>query len=270
MRIEEVKILDGARLYCYICSESPEMPIKGRDAMLVLPGGGYQMCSDREAEPIVKQYLAAGMNVFLLYYTCGAGAAGFTPLTEASLAMKYIKENAKEFNINPDRVFAVGFSAGGHLCASLGTFWNAPWLLEKLGEDFPYGVNRPAGTVLAYPVISSVVSTHLGSFYSIIGTTEPSREQLEKYSIDLYVNKETSPAFIWATADDNAVPIINSLRMAEVLDANGVSFEIHIYPHGPHGLALANEETCAGYPQMIHEDAAKWIELSVKWMKNLK
>ncbi|MBQ3869746.1 MAG: alpha/beta hydrolase [Clostridia bacterium] len=271
MRIEEVKILDKARLYCYICSESPEMPNLVRDAMLVLPGGGYQMCSDREAEPIVKKYLAAGMNVFLLYYSCGADAAGFRPLVEASYAMKYIRENAKEFNIDPERVFAVGFSAGGHLCASLGTFWNAPWLKEKLSPDFPYGINKPTGTVLSYAVTSAVtVPTHLGSFYSIIGSTEPSEEDLKKYSINLHVSKDSSPAFIWATADDQAVPVINSIVVAEKMAEHGVPFEMHIFPHGPHGIALAEEETAVGWSEFIDENVAKWIPLSIIWMKGLK
>ena len=158
MKVFEEKICENGRLVCYISDESPEMADVVRDAMLVLPGGGYAGTSDREAEPIVKRYLAAGMNVFCLRYSCGPLAAGFKPLVEASYAMKYIRERAKEFNIK--RVFAVGFSAGGHLCASLGTFWDAPWLLEKLGPGFPRGINRPDGTVLSYAVLSAVEGSH--------------------------------------------------------------------------------------------------------------
>ena len=106
MRVFDVKICENGRLTCYICDESPEMPDVVRDAMLVLPGGGYGACCDREGEPIVKKYLAAGMNAFCLRYSVGAKAGGFMPLVEASYAMKYIRENAKEFNIDPERIFA--------------------------------------------------------------------------------------------------------------------------------------------------------------------
>lgn len=268
MKVFDVKICENGRLTCYICDESPEMPNYVRDAMLVLPGGGYAICSDREAEPVVKKYLAAGMNVFCLRYSCGEKAAGFMPLVEASYAMKYIRENKAEFNIN--RVFAVGFSAGGHLCGSLGTFWCAPWLLEKLGADFPYGINKPDGTVLAYAVLSAVEGSHRPSFETIIGKENPTKEDFIRYSVELNAGEQTAPAFIWATADDQLVPVVNSIRMADKLAAAGKTFELHIWPHGPHGLSIAEEETAFGAPVMASEDVAQWIPLSIKWIKKLK
>jgi acetyl esterase/lipase len=270
MRVFDEKICEGGRLTCYICEESPEMPNYVRDAMLVLPGGAYAMCSDREAEPIVKKYLAAGMNVFCLRYSCAEKAGGFMPLVEASYTMKYIREHAKEFNINENRVFAVGFSAGGHLCASLGTFWDEPWLREKLGPDFPRGINKPNGTVLAYPVISAVEGSHRPSMVNIIGKPEPTDEEFERFSVELHVGEQTAPCFIWSTSDDNAVPIVNSIRMADKLAAAGKQFELHIWPHGPHGLALAEEETSVGFPEMINDAVAEWIPLSIRWMRGLK
>lgn len=268
MRVFDVQICENGRLTCYICDESPEMPNVVRDAMLVLPGGAYSMCCDREAEPIVKKYLGAGMNAFCLRYSCGEKAGGFMPLIEASFAMKYIREHAKEFNIK--RVFAVGFSAGGHLCGSLGTFWNAPWLLEKLGDDFPYGINKPDGTVLSYAVLSAVEGSHRPSFMNIIGKPDPTEEDFLRYSVELHAGEHSSPAFIWATSDDGAVPVVNSIRFADKLAAKGIKFELHIWPHGPHGLALADEETSVGIPDMVNPDAAQWIPLSIKWMKYLE
>ncbi len=256
MRVFDVKICENGRLTCYICDESPEMPDVVRDAMLVLPGGGYGACCDREGEPIVKKYLAAGMNAFCLRYSVGAKAGGFMPLVEASYAMKYIRENAKEFNIDPERIFAVGFSAGGHLCASLGTFWRAPWLMEKLGPDFPEGINKPNGTVLSYAVISAVEGSHRPSMETIIGKPDPTEEDFERYSVELHVGEDTAPAFIWATADDSVVA--------------GKNFELHIWPHGPHGLSLAEKETSVGFPSMINEAAAEWVPLSIKWIERLR
>lgn len=268
MRVFDEKICENGRLTCYICDESPEMSFYVRDAMLVLPGGGYAMCSDREAEPVVKKYLAAGMNVFCLRYSCGPLAGGFKPLVEASFAMKYIRERKKEFNIN--RVFAVGFSAGGHLCGSLGTFWDEPWLLEKLGPDFPRGINRPDGTVLSYAVLSAVEGSHRPSFLNIIGKDDPDEEDFRRYSVELHVSEKTAPAFIWATSDDGLVPVINSVRFAEKLSAIGARFELHIWPHGPHGLSIAEEETSVNIPDMINEAAAEWIPMSIRWMRGLK
>ena len=268
MRVFDVKICERGRLTCYICDESPEMPDVVRDAMLVFPGGGYAGCCDREGEPIVKKYLAAGMNAFCLRYSCGKDAAGFMPLVEASFAMKYIREHAKEFNIN--RVFAVGFSAGGHLCGSLGTFWGEPWLMEKLGPDFPYGINKPDGTVLSYAVLSAVEGSHRPSFETIIGKENPMEEDFERYSVELHAGEQSSPAFIWATSDDSVVPVVNSIRFADKLAAKGIPFELHIWPHGPHGLALAEKETAVGFASMINEAAAEWIPLSIRWIENLK
>ena len=268
MRVFDETVCERGRLTCYICDESPEMPGHIRDAMLVLPGGAYAMCSDREAEPVVKKYLAADMNVFCLRYSCAEHAGGFQPLVEASYAVRYIREHAKEFGVN--RVFAVGFSAGGHLCASLGTFWNAPWLREKLGPDFPEGMNRPDGTVLSYAVLSAIEGSHRPSFLNIIGKADPTDEDFRRYSVELHVSDDTAPAFIWATSDDGAVPVINSVRYAEKLAQAGKTFELHIWPHGPHGLSIAENETCVGYPEMINAAVAEWVPMSIRWMRELK
>ena len=266
MKIFETTFPDLAHV-CYLSSESPEMPDVVRDAMLVLPGGGYEFCSEREAEPIVKQYLAAGMNCFLLYYSVGKAALYPQPLVEASLAVKYIRDNAAEFNVDPNRIFAVGFSAGGHLCAALGTFWNAPWLLEKL--DIPYGSNKPNATVLSYAVISSGEKAHKYSFYKIIGTATPTDEELDRYSVEKHVSADTAPAFIWHTADDPVVPVENALLMASALSKNKIPFELHIFPHGPHGIALANKQTRSRNPEFMKPDVAAWIPLSIAFFDKL-
>lgn len=269
MKIEEIKISETAVLRSYICGEYNEMPVGRRDAMLVLPGGGYFRCSEREAEPVVKKYLAAGLNVFLLYYSCGGDAKGFKPLIEASAAMKYIRENAAAFNIDPKRVFAVGFSAGGHLAASLGTFFDDPYIKEKagiVGEE-----NRPTGVIAAYPVISGVEGAVKSCFYNILGTDKPSEEEMKRWSVELHVKETASPAFIWATADDPIVPVINSVRYAEALGRAGVPFELHIFQSGPHGLSTADFETAAGLDKSLYlnERVAKWVDLSIGWLKLL-
>lgn len=268
MKVFDVKISDSATLTCFLAGEYPEMPNVVRDAMLVLPGGGYGFCSDREGEPIVRKYLAYGMNCFMLKYSILENARDFAPLVEASLSVVHIKDHAEEYGIDPDRVFAVGFSAGGHLCASLGTFWNAPWLLEKL--DIPYGRNKLAGTVLSYAVISGGPEGHEGSFYNISGkmrTEDP--ELYERYSVHKHVSKDSSPAFIWSTSDDGLVNVKNSLLMGMAFKDAGMPFEMHIFPNGPHGLSIAEKETSVGRADLIDPDVAEWVPLSVKWINKI-
>ena len=115
---------ESVHLTCYVRDESHEMKGPPRDAILVLPGGGYRSCSDREAEPIALAYMHYGLNAFVLRYSIKENAVFPRPLIEAFKCVKFLKDNAERFNINPDRIFAVGFSAGGHLAASLGTMWH--------------------------------------------------------------------------------------------------------------------------------------------------
>lgn len=240
-----------------------------RDALLVIPGGGYGcVCSDREGEPIALAFLARGYNCFVLHYSVGADAKFPRPLADASLAMQYIREHAEEFGINADRVFAVGFSAGGHLCASLGTFWNSAELRAALPE-MKEGVNRPTGTILSYAVLSASIPTHYGSFYNILGTKSPTEEELRRYSVELSVGEQTSPAFIWHTEDDPVVPVGNAFVMMQALAAHKIPFASHIFPHGPHGLALANKLTAQGNPAQINPEAEKWVEEADAWMQTV-
>ena len=207
---------------------------KTRDAMLVIPGGGYGcVCDDREGEPIALAYLARGVNAFVLKYSVGKKAVFPRPLADASLAMAYIKDHAEEFHIDPDRVFCVGFSAGGHLSASLGTLWHLDSVDEMTG--LPHGKNKPRGMVLCYAVLSAGQMAHKGSFYNILGTTEPTDEQLDLYSIEKHIDENTVPAFLMHTAEDQVVPVENALYMAEALSAKKVPFEMHISPCGPRG-----------------------------------
>lgn len=256
----------GATLTTYVSDDPPELKMPPRRAMVVCPGGGYHFLSEREAEPIVKLYLAAGLNVFLLRYTVGAGAANYAPLIEASLAIKHIRENAEEYNIDPNYVFICGFSAGGHLAASTGTLWNIPEVREALG-DAPEDINRPTGMVLSYPVL---IFSHKGSFYNLCGTTTPTSEQIDRFSLEKHVTPQTSPAFMWHTFTDKTVDVQNVLTFSQKLKDNGVPFELHIFPEGKHGLSLSTEETWSNNPELLVEHVRPWAELSVRWIKQFK
>ena len=265
MIIKKISLIEGndnAFLTAYIADV--KRPV--RDAMLVIPGGGYGcVCSDREGEPIALAFAARGINAFVLHYTVKPDDK-YQPLIEASLAMQHIKENADEYAINPDRVFCVGFSAGGHLCATLGTMWHDKELNEKAG--IKHGINKPCGMVLCYPVISSdKAAGHLGSFVNLLGKDIENEEALNSFSAEKRVDENTCPAFIIHTAEDAVVPVKNALLMAEALANNKILFEMHIYPKGPHGMALANSDTNMEREDLTDSQYARWVDDVIFWSK---
>ncbi len=240
--------------------------LKG-DAMLVIPGGGYSsVCSDREGEPIALSYLSKGIKSFVLNYSVSADAKDHQPLIEASAAIAYLKTNRENLGIT-GKIYAVGFSAGGHLAASLATMWHRDEVVKR--AKINYGDNRPDAVVLCYPVISGVLNPHKESFYNIIGTREPTIEQLSYYSAEKHVDKRSVPAFIMHTANDSVVPVENSLYIAEAYSENKIPFELHIYPDAPHGLALANEITKQGNEDWVRPQAARWVDDSIYFLKHL-
>ena len=265
---ETVKLMPG-RDEVYLDYYGNDDRSEVADAMLVIPGGGYgAVCSARGGEPIALSYLTKGINAFVLHYSVGSEINDpLDPLTEASLAMLHIRANAQKYNIDPARVFAVGFSAGGHLAGSLGTLWNDAELQARLPEAG--NGNRPTGVVLCYPVISSSNIGHMGSFSNLLRSQTPDAAALERFSLEKHVGAHTSPAFIMHTYDDGLVPVENSLLMAYAYAQAHRPFEMHIYPHGPHGIALANKVTWGGNPDMVCPAAARWVSDSVEWMKTV-
>lgn len=257
-------------LISYIHHPSLELQINRRRAVIVCPGGGYQFLSDREAEPVALQYFAAGFNVFILRYAVGANAANYAPLIQSALAVQYVRQNAERFLIDPDHVFIAGFSAGGHLAASCGTLWNIAPVQEALGENAPKGIGKPTGTILCYPVLIAGLHSHAGSINTLCGRDDPTEQERSRFSLEKHVDETTSPAFLWHTYDDACVPVENSLLYAAALREHGVPFEMHIYPHGPHGLALCNKETWVGNPDLLCPPASVWMCDSIRWMQNFR
>ena len=235
-----------------------------RNAMLVIPGGGYGcVCSDREGEPIALAYLARGFNAFVLNYTV-TPSDPYIPLMEASLAMAYIKEHAEEFAIDAERVYTVGFSAGGHLAASLGTMWNDEVLHSRI--SISQGANRPAGVVLCYAVITP--EGHFGSFQNLLGAQIDDPEVLHAFILNERVSPDTPPTFLVHTANDTVVPVEkNALVMAAALTECKIPYELHIYPFGPHGMALANSDTNMACADLTDEAYARWVDDSIAFFK---
>ncbi len=253
-------------LTTYVAGRSGELPFNNkRKAILVIPGGGYNFCSDREAEPVAFAYLAAGYNVFVLRYsvTAKSDATWPAPLIDASAAMKYIRDHAEELHIDPDYIFVIGFSAGGHLAGALGTLWDNDEVEAFLGME--KGYNKPTGMILSYPVISAFEYAHRGSFDNILVDKKDDEDALRAVSLEYQVNEKTVPAFIWTTAEDTLVPPQNSILFAQAMADASRPFELHIYPYGGHGASICTPTV--GWKQ---SEICAWVNDSIRWMNSIK
>jgi acetyl esterase/lipase len=231
----------------------------------VIPGGGYHnVCSDREGEPIAHAFMAEGFAAFVLSYSVARVRPFPAQLIEASLAMAHIRTHAEEYGIDPNAVFVTGFSAGGHLACSLGLLWHLDAITDETG--IPFGINKPSGMILGYPV-TIYEGGHKSSHHNLWCTDEPTEEQIAISSLERHVDERSAPLFIMHTSDDTVVPIKSALALASAYAEKGLPFELHVYPHAPHGVALATPITSGGNPALEDEAIAGWIRQAAYWAK---
>jgi acetyl esterase/lipase len=255
-----------ALLYAYLLDHSEDIKIDKRPMVLICPGGAYEFTSDREAEPIAMKFLAEGLHACILRYTV-APARFPTALAQAAKAVALIRENAAGWRVDPEKITVMGFSAGGHLAASLGVFWDSGFLVYETG----LAPNRmkPDKLILCYPVITSGEHCHAGSFEALLGEDAQKPESRAFVSLETRVTPKTPPAFIWHTWADDAVPVENSLLFMEAMRKNGVPFEAHIYPNGEHGLSLGTALTeSASEPggRLAPPEVTGWIDMAARWV----
>ena len=232
-----------------------------RPCILVCPGGGYAGCSQREAEPIALHFLPEGFNAFILTYSVAPHRFP-TQLREVAAAIELIHHNADAWNCDPERIAIIGFSAGAHLAAHYSTCFDC----SEVREVFP--CSHPVqASILSYPVITAdPAHAHMGSIINLSGHDPITTEDIEKFSCERHVTDHTPPAFLWHTAADNGVPVMNSLLYAGALSAHNIPFELRVYPYGGHGLATVDEQTNNGLtPEVTH--AAEWLTAVKKWLK---
>lgn len=177
------------------------------------------------------------------------------------MAMLYLRNNAKSLSIT-ERIAALGFSAGGHLCGCLATLFEAAEIRGALDDSS--GDIRPDAVILSYPVITSGEKSHAGSFNNLCGEDEELRHKL---SLENCVTENSPPAFIWHTFSDQSVPVQNSLLLASAYAEKKVPFSLHIYEKGDHGLSTADWGAYrAGNLPDISTGITNWIDMSVDWL----
>lgn len=253
----------GATLTVYIQDTPKELLIQQRPIILICPGGGYSQIVVRESELLAIPFLGMGYHAAVLHYSVEPVHYP-AQLKEAAYSIGFLREHAREFCIDPDKIIILGGSAGGHLAACTGVFWHHPWLSEAVGMQNPQTI-KPNGMILCYPVITSGPYRNIGSFESLLGEN-PDPNLWELLSLEHQVTEHTPPAFLWHTLDDTVVPVENSLLFVSALRQHAIPAELHIYPHGIHGLSLANKQTAAADGRLIEPQCASWVSLAHTWM----
>ena len=260
---------ESGYLNTYIHSPSKYYPTRVRPAIVVIAGGGYSGICEREGEPIALAYFGKGFNVFTLEYSCFPNVYP-RQLIEGCMAVAYVKDNAEIFGIDKNTVAVAGFSAGGHLAAMTATLFAENDVKQALSSKS--ALARPDAVILGYPVITS---GEFANTYSILNLTGNDSALFEKVSLEKRVTDGSSPAFIWATVNDDLVPSENAILYALSCKRNGVPFELHLYEDGRHGLGLANRETAtpegrvldSTQEEYIRPDIATWFDMSLFWLE---
>lgn len=224
---------------------------KIRPALVICPGGAYRWRSPREKDSPAFIFLSMGYQVFILDYSCMEEAKNYRPLKELAETVALLRKRHEEWHIDPEKIAVLGFSAGGHLAASLGALWNEP----ELG--FSADV-RPDALVLCYPVISTREFAHEESAMWVSGGDEALRDKL---NLQTRITPDFPPTFLWHGGGDESVPPENSLMLAVELRKNKVPFEFHLFETGAHGIS-----TCTQEVETPDEVCRQWIPLCKTWL----
>ncbi len=250
----------GGRLTVYALEPIPKVdPTRRFPAILILPGGAYRWVSPREAEPVAMRFISRGFSCFILDYSC-APSRFPVALREAALAMRYIRSQADRFHLDPNKVAALGFSAGGHLCGTLGTLFDSDEILDIA----PACMIRPDALILCYPVSVSSGRTHRESFVNLCGED---MALMDRLSLDKLVRRDMMPVSLWHTRTDDSVPVDGTVRLSVALAEKDVPFSLHVFASGRHGLATADDLVYRrdNLPP-VSDGVLDWPELAVRFL----
>jgi len=228
-----------------------------RAAVVILPGGGYRGTSIlKEGYDVARAFNDMGVTAFVVKYRTPSDKhmkdKRVGPLQDAQQAVASVRRDAQKWQIDPKRIGVIGFSAGGHLAAMTGTLFHSPVLAQWQSADV-----RPDFLMLIYPVITFTESTvHRGSRQQLLGNT-PSTDDMKRFSAELAVTRDTPPTFLIHAADDQTVPVANSILFFEALQARNIPAQLMIYPAGGHGYGLNNATT-----------GDRWIDRCRQWLRS--
>ncbi|UQS85648.1 alpha/beta hydrolase [Apilactobacillus apisilvae] len=233
-------------------------------AIVIIPGGSYTHIPMVQAESIALNYSAKGYQSFFLRYTFEQEAKPLlpNPLIELANTIKLIRKNAQKWNIDPDRIVISGFSIGGQIASLYNDFYDSKWLMDKVSIN-DSNILKPNAVILNYPVTDLT----LGFPDDKKRVNNWIDDKCELNAAE-HVTDTNVPTFIWHTADDPAVPVTNSLNYSLELNQHNIDNELHIFHHGPHGMALANYVT-AWKDDANNSHVAKWFDLANDWLKEI-
>ena len=284
MIVEIIHMQEGvsiATLTAYI-QDSPMEQYLDRPAMIICPGGAYIGITEKETEPVALRFLSAGYQSFVLKYSIGADMARFpAPFIDAAKAVMIVRENARRWCIDPDKICLCGFSTGGQVAAILAATWQEDYLSKALGVDNQ--LFKPNALLLGYPLLdmyqfkiknlekSTEMKTLLEMIFSTAyGSLNPSKQIMEEWNCKNRITSYMPPTYLWTTSEDAFVDVEESLDFIRALSANKIPYEFHIFEKGAHGLSLGDQTVGYSEDEMRKKgNTHKWIELALNWLKSI-
>ncbi|MFI3166072.1 MAG: alpha/beta hydrolase [Bacillota bacterium] len=244
-----------ATLESYILPKSPERSQNQKHpAVIICPGGGYNTVNVVPCQPMAIAFCGKGISAFILDYSC-TPVHFPTQLAEVATAVKFVRDNAEKWNIDPNKIAVAGFSAGGHLAGTLGVYWNSD-VVKNLG--FEASDVKPNALVLGYPVLSARRGWDRWTFTNLLGEAGyENAELLEKVSLEKHVTADVPPTFFWHTFEDQKVPVQNAFIFCEAVVEAGKRVECHVFPKGVHALGLGN--WLVQNEENVHKNVDSWL-----------
>lgn len=296
MKVQTYTLNDTAHVTAYILDSQISYGVhRKRPAMIICPGGGYLTLATKEGEAVATSFLSQGYHCFVLRYSTyhlervtsleetpiiNPKARYPQPILELMQTMLLLHEHAQEWHLDDDNIFVTGFSAGGHLAASLGVHWDNPDFHQILEQDFEPEDLKPKGLVLAYPLLEGhggdyiakntpkehLIAHQLADMSDFFfQTQEPSQVQKEAVSILPFINEKTPPTFLWITGQDQIVDPRACLVYAMKMQELGLDCECHLFNNGPHGLART-DKVYAKSSTEVNPPVGVWIEMALTWL----
>lgn len=275
----------------YLMDNLPGAPDAKRPAVVICGGGAFQHIAPHEQEPVALAYLNRGYQAFVLDYVTSATGDVSYPNPEEDLAkmIATVRQNAAAWHVDPKKVVAVGFSAGGHVCASVATQWKTAPYAAHAGAK-PEDI-RPDCVVLGYPLLDLRVMRDeqtrdpridlrvpktggktgrdlLNDYLDMVVGKEATEENLEDMCPTTHVSRQMPPTFVWGVADDKTCPVWQVYDFAASMAKEHVRHEVHVFDQGGHGLSMANANTAIGN-EAQQESVRPWFDLAMSFIERV-